>query len=192
VIDDKGRWKSNFGMIYDKKGVMVKRSEDDGTGLTAPVKYYPPNRYDLYQMGGNVAEWTADSAVTEKVDTLGIVDKPDVKCLTSTYRSIPQYDSAISSYRKIRDSILITEKKCKSNKELRQQGRNIFFAEMVMNILHDNELMLRYHRARIVKGGSWADPLIYLICSARQVYNEQYQSSKVGFRVAMDVVYSRH
>ena len=33
---------------------------DDGADITAPVKYYEPNDYGLYDMAGNVAEWVAD------------------------------------------------------------------------------------------------------------------------------------
>ncbi|MEO8740343.1 MAG: formylglycine-generating enzyme family protein [Casimicrobiaceae bacterium] len=34
--------------------------QEDGYEWTAPVGSYPPNRYDLYEMAGNVWEWTTD------------------------------------------------------------------------------------------------------------------------------------
>lgn len=37
-----------------------KNTQEDGHVLAAPVKRYPPNGYGLYDMAGNVWEWTTD------------------------------------------------------------------------------------------------------------------------------------
>jgi formylglycine-generating enzyme required for sulfatase activity len=44
----------------------TKNTADDGYRGTAPVRTYPPNGYGLYEVSGNVWEWTADWWGTER------------------------------------------------------------------------------------------------------------------------------
>ena len=55
-------YNSNFGTITDRNGFMVKDFNDDGYFYTNPVNHYPPGSYGLYNIKGNVAEWTSDAA----------------------------------------------------------------------------------------------------------------------------------
>ncbi|WP_083889893.1 formylglycine-generating enzyme family protein [Nocardia pneumoniae] len=51
-----GRWRMNIW-----QGTFPEaNSVNDGYFGTAPIKTYPPNGYGLYEMTGNVWEWTAD------------------------------------------------------------------------------------------------------------------------------------
>lgn len=51
----------NFGNIVDGSRVTIKSYNDDGHFYTAPVKTYRPGPYGVYEMKGNVSEWTATS-----------------------------------------------------------------------------------------------------------------------------------
>ncbi len=54
-------YKANFGTIKDNTGTLVKSFKDDGNFYTAPVNSYPAGAFGLYNMKGNVAEWTSTS-----------------------------------------------------------------------------------------------------------------------------------
>jgi len=54
--------------------------------------------------------------------------------------------------------------------------------------MHNAKVLDKMQPARGVKGGSWADPAVYIMPGTRTIYNENKSSSRIGFRVAMTVV----
>jgi sulfatase modifying factor 1 len=63
-----GCYTSNFGNIYSNSDLIIKRSFDDGASLTALVKSYLTNVFGLYNMFGNVSEWTNDTPTAKPND----------------------------------------------------------------------------------------------------------------------------
>ena len=51
-----GKWVANIW-----QGILpISNAAEDGYKSSSPVKAFPPNGYGLYDMGGNVWQWTAD------------------------------------------------------------------------------------------------------------------------------------
>jgi len=57
--DVKKVYSCNYGPVSGPGGTLAKGYKDDGFFYTAPVKSYAPGDYDLYDMKGNVSEWTS-------------------------------------------------------------------------------------------------------------------------------------
>jgi len=68
LTDKKGNYMANFGSIKTNFSVQLKSYFDDGFGLTAPVKSFPPNGHGLYDMAGNAREWTLSSPTQVQKD----------------------------------------------------------------------------------------------------------------------------
>jgi formylglycine-generating enzyme len=51
----------NFGPVVSDAGAIIKNYDDDGFFYTNPVNSFPATDFGLYNMKGNVAEWTSTS-----------------------------------------------------------------------------------------------------------------------------------
>ena len=66
-------YQSNFGPIRDDNGFNVKDFKDDGYFYTGPVNSYVAGPYGLYNMKGNIAEWTS----TSQEEVMNVEVKPE-------------------------------------------------------------------------------------------------------------------
>jgi len=164
---------------------------NDNAHVTAPVRAFIANDYGLYNMAGNVSEWTLDVYRPLTSMTLEDVDQQDLnpyrgnvfkeKILDEEGRPVEKDSMGRIRYKVVDDAdAAIRDNYKKGN---------------VINYLDgDEESEINYNygkttlvndKARVIKGGSWADRAYWLTPGTRRFLNEDYASRSVGFRCAM-------
>ncbi len=152
---------TNLGQIFDQNGVPIKSYADDGCLYTCEVASYPPNDYGIYNMAGNVSEWTADQAQIKTI----FFDNYDAKILSTS----SEIENEIAYFQNNFDVEEWTVKNAIEKME------------------HDKKILTNSN-VKICKGGSWANGLVYAQPGSRQGKNKDNASVKVGFRIAISEV----
>jgi gliding motility-associated lipoprotein GldJ len=183
----------------------VAGSLNDGAALPAPVGSYWPNDYGLYNMGGNVSEWVLD--VYRPLSHEDVADYNPFRgnVFKNKKRDADGYIAAKDSLGRI-EYVDVTDKEAANRKNYRQAnavnyGDGDFMSSIQRdwtNVPDDQNLtgqMYQYgvtslisDKARVFKGGSWADRAYYLSPGVRRYLNEDEASYSIGFRCAMNKV----
>lgn len=154
---------SNLGMIYDENRVALKNHSDDGHYKTSKVASYPPNSSGIYDMGGNVSEWTSVN---------GFVSSTTKESKTDSLFTSEQINEEIE---------YLKSKPIKTNDDKFSKEVTELF---IKKLKHDQRLLSKGD-IKICKGGNWDSGLIYAQHGSKQGYNKDTASSKVGLRIAM-------
>jgi len=158
--DRKGNFRANFkrgrGDYAGWRGGDGKHFTD-GYMITAPVREFAANDFNLYNMSGNVAEWTQDN-----YRLLAYEDVDDFNPYRRKGKTEIRPDDWLDdiSY-KPKESLLF-------NPDPNAPEGNDGF---------DN--------VKVYRGGSWYDIAYYLSPGARRFYNADSSSATIGFRCAM-------
>lgn len=184
----------------------VAGSLNDGADLPAQVGSYWPNDYGLYNMGGNVSEWVLDV-----YRPLTFEDMADYNPFRGNIFENKKRDA--DGFLAEKDSlgrmvyVEVTPEEAANRKNYRR-GYNVNYGDGdFMSSIQDNwseqpddqkdmtnqmyeygETSLISDKARVYKGGSWADGPYYLSPGTRRFLNEDESASSIGFRCAMNKV----
>ena len=180
---------------------------NDKAAITAPVKSYVPNDFGLYNMAGNVNEWTGDTyrkLSYEEFDDFNpyrgnqYVDvKRDAKGNVVTDKSgRPEVNPATSSkkltyakYKLQQDSIAKGTFKPKTSSLNDKRSVNQAGVDNGADtILYYQGVSLVNNKSKVYKGGSWNDRAAWLNPATRRFMQEDESSAEIGFRCVMTLV----
>jgi gliding motility-associated lipoprotein GldJ len=180
---------------------------NDGASLPAPVLSYWPNDYGLYNMAGNVSEWTLDV-----YRPLSHQDVADFNPFRGNVVKVIKTD--MDGHIAPKDSlgrieyVEIDESKI-ANRDNFRKANNINYkdgdyessievgSDWTAGPEYENTTAQMYDygktslisdKSRVVKGGSWKDGVYFLSPGVRRFMDEDKSSATVGFRCAMNRV----
>ncbi len=154
----------NLGRILDQNGTVLKEYAEDGCLYPCEVASYPPNNNGIYNMSGNVSEWTSDQG---EVRTRSFYNS---NYKSKTLTTLSEIESEIAYVR--------------SNFNMEEEEEVKLWLK---DIEHDKKIISKGN-VKICKGGSWASGLIYAQTGSRQGINKDIASIKIGFRIAISDV----
>jgi len=164
---------------------------NDQAHITAPVRKFLPNDFGLYNMAGNVNEWTMDLYRPLTSMTLRDVENHDLnpyrggkfktKILDENGAPVDKDSLGRIRYRYVEDDEVATRENYK-----RGQVYNYLDGDKESYVLYDyGKTSLVSDKSRVIKGGSWADRAFWLSPGARRFKEEDKSDRTIGFRCAM-------
>jgi gliding motility-associated lipoprotein GldJ len=164
---------------------------NDDASTPAPVRSYYPNDFGLFNMAGNVSEWTRDVYRPLTYGTLSDAEQHDLNPFRGNVFKVKVKDEEGNLVEK--DSLGRIPRRIQSDEEL--EGRRNYRESDLRDyedgdtediVYSTGEYTLISDSTRVVKGGSWADRLYWLSPGARRNFDQDKASSTIGFRCAMN------
>ncbi len=172
----------------DYMGIAGKLN--DNAHIPASVRSFLPNDFGLYNMAGNVSEWTADVYRPMTSTTLRDSENHDLNPYRGGKFMELQLDEDGRPVEK--DSLGRLRYQEIDNEKIK--NRENFKISDVKNYKDGDDEFVNYEygvhtlindKSRVIKGGSWADRLYWLSPGTRRFKDEDKADRTIGFRCAM-------
>ena len=186
-----GKMLANFRRSSGDYGGM-SGALNDKAFTPSPVRSNWPNDNGLYNMAGNVNEWTADmyrpmtSSDLREVETQDLNPYRGNKFMTKVID--PETNTPIEkdSLGRLVFQLVDTTSTALRDNYKRPEVYNYLDGDKESNVEYRYGLStLISDKARVIKGGSWADRAFWLSPGTRRFLEEDKSASTLGFRCAM-------
>ncbi len=163
---------------------------NDNASFCAPVRSNFPNDFGLYNMAGNVNEWTMDTYRPMTSLTLNDVENHDLNpfrgnqfqqlVLDEEGKPVERDSLGALKYRYVEDEEVRDRENYKIGDARAHDDGDSDYIDYLYG-----ETTLVSNKSKVYKGGSWADRLFWLSPGARRYKDEDKADRTIGFRCAM-------
>jgi formylglycine-generating enzyme len=169
---------------------------NDHSARPGPVRSFWPNDFGLYNMAGNVNEWVQDVYRPMTMLTARDADNHDLdpfrgnafkaKVLDENGKPLKDEKTGQLQYRDVKDDEVANRenyKRAKLYDYMDGDSTSNYFGGAAPMYDYGKRTLIS-DKARVIKGGSWADRAFWLSPGARRFKDEDKSDRSIGFRCA--------